>query len=71
MKLPRRKFLYVALGAAALSGVSGVVGAQVYPTHPITLVVPFPAGGPTDAIARILAARMRESLGQPIVMRTS
>jgi tripartite-type tricarboxylate transporter receptor subunit TctC len=52
---------------AALGGI-GPVSAQVYPSRPITMVVPYPAGGPTDVIARIVAERMRVSLGQPIVI---
>jgi tripartite-type tricarboxylate transporter receptor subunit TctC len=47
MKLPRRRFLHLAAGMAVLSTVSGVAQAQTYPTRPITIVVPFPAGGPT------------------------
>jgi tripartite-type tricarboxylate transporter receptor subunit TctC len=42
--------------------------AQAYPTRPITMIVPFAAGGPTDALARILAERMRQSLEQPIII---
>src|SRR5262245_12159201 len=42
--------------------------AQTYPSRPITMVVPFPAGGPLDASARVVAERMRISLGQPIVV---
>ena len=42
--------------------------AQSYPSHPITLIAPFPAGGPLDTIARVIAEPMRESLGQPIVV---
>jgi tripartite-type tricarboxylate transporter receptor subunit TctC len=42
--------------------------AQDYPTHPITMIVPFPAGGPTDTLGRIIGERMRVSLGQPIVI---
>lgn len=57
--------------AIALAGVLALTGqalAQQYPTRPITIVVPFPAGGPTDTLARILGERMRVSLGQPIVI---
>ena len=47
MKLPRRTFLHLAAGAAALPAVSRIARARSYPTRPITMVVPFPAGGPT------------------------
>lgn len=68
MKLPRRKFLRLAAGAAALAVVSRVARAQTYPSRPITLIVPYPAGGPTDTIARLLGERMRTSLGQPVII---
>src|SRR6202030_1041786 len=42
--------------------------AETYPSHPIKMIVPFAAGGPTDAIARIIAQRMRSPLGQPVVI---
>jgi len=44
--------------------------AQDYPSHPITIIVPFPAGGPSDTLARILGDRMRTSLGQPVIVET-
>jgi tripartite-type tricarboxylate transporter receptor subunit TctC len=68
MKLPRRTFLHLAAGAAALPAVSRVAWAQTYPSRPITLVVPFSAGGPVDTLARFLAERMRGSLGQPVII---
>ncbi len=68
MKLPRRKFLHLAACAAALPVVSRIARAQSYPTRPITFNVPFPAGGPTDAIARVMGERMRVALGQPILI---
>src|SRR5260370_31263566 len=68
MKLPRRKFLHLAAGAAALPAMSRIARAQVYPTRPITVVVPFPAGGGSDNIARIVAEGMRAALGQPVVI---
>ena len=69
MKLPhRRQFLHLAAGAATLPAVSRLAWAQTYPSRPITIVVPFPAGGPTDALARILAERMRAPLGQPMII---
>jgi tripartite-type tricarboxylate transporter receptor subunit TctC len=68
MRIPRRDFLHLAAGAAALPAVSRVATAQTYPTRPITMIVPFPAGGPLDATGRILADRMKRSLGQPIII---
>jgi tripartite-type tricarboxylate transporter receptor subunit TctC len=68
MKLPRRTFLHLAAGAAALPAVSRIAWAQSYPSRPITIVVPFPAGGPTDTLARILAERMRGALGQAVIV---
>jgi tripartite-type tricarboxylate transporter receptor subunit TctC len=68
MKLLRRQFLRLAAGAVVLPTASRIAAAQAYPTRPITLIVPFAAGGPTDTIARIVTERMRISLGQPIVI---
>ena len=59
--------LWVALSLAMLAGITGAQ-AQNFPTRPITLVVPFPPGGSTDAAARILAERMRAPLGQAVVI---
>jgi tripartite-type tricarboxylate transporter receptor subunit TctC len=53
--------------AVTLAGTSGA-HAQAYPSRPVTMIVPFPAGGPTDTLARILTERMRSSLGQPVVI---
>ena len=68
MKLPRRRFLHLAAGAAALPALSRVAQAQSYPSRPITLIVPFGAGGPTDVFARIVAEHMSRTLGQPLVV---
>jgi tripartite-type tricarboxylate transporter receptor subunit TctC len=68
MKLPRRRFLRLAAGAAALPVVSRIASAQSYPSRPITMIVPYPAGGPTDTIARLLGEGMRVSLGQPVII---
>ncbi len=68
MKLVRREFLRLAAGAAALPALSGIARAQAYPTRPVTLVSPFPAGGPVDTICRILGEHMQRTLGQPIVV---
>jgi tripartite-type tricarboxylate transporter receptor subunit TctC len=65
----RRKCLHLAAGAVlALPVTSLSARAQAYPTRPITLVVPYAAGGPTDAIGRVLAERMRASLGHPVII---
>jgi hypothetical protein len=65
---PRRRFLGLAAGAAALPAVSRITMAQTYPLRPITMIVPFPAGGLTDVIGRVLTERMRKSLGQAIII---
>ncbi len=59
--------LWAALSLVILAGVAGAE-AQTYPSRPITLVVPFPPGGSTDAAARIMAERMRVPLGQSVVI---
>ena len=68
MKLPRRRFLQLAAGAAALPAASSLAGAETYPSRPISIVVPFPAGGPTDTLGRILADRMKRALGQSVIV---
>ena len=71
MKLPRRTFLHLAAGAAALPAVSRAAQAQVYPTRPITIVVGAAAGGPTDTIGRVISERMRAFLGQTVVIENN
>src|SRR6476646_2536341 len=68
MKLPRRRFLHLTAGAVAFPAVSRLAFAQAYPSKPITIIVPFAAGGSTDVIGRILAERMRVSLGQTVII---
>jgi len=68
MRLPRRAFLQLPMGAAAFSIGSRIARAQVYPSRAITMIVPFPAGGPSDTVARIMAERMGVSLGQSIIV---
>jgi tripartite-type tricarboxylate transporter receptor subunit TctC len=61
--------LLAAMGATVLGlSCTGIAVAQTYPTHPITMIVPFPAGGATDTLARFLAENMRGILGQPIII---
>src|SRR5262245_28436214 len=67
MKLPRRQFLYLGAGAAALPSLSRIAGAQAYPTRPIRLVIPFPPGGSFDAIGRPWADKMKTLLGTVVV----
>jgi hypothetical protein len=64
----RRRILSLAAGAVALPAVSRLAGAQTYPSRPITMIVPFAAGGPTDVFARIMAEAMKRSLGQPVII---
>jgi tripartite-type tricarboxylate transporter receptor subunit TctC len=71
MKSPRRKFLRLAAGAAALPTLSRTAWAQTYPSRPITIVVGAAAGGPTDTIGRIMTERMRVPLGQTIVIENN
>jgi tripartite-type tricarboxylate transporter receptor subunit TctC len=61
--LHRRQFLHLAAGVAALPAASSIAGAQTYPTRPITLIVPFAAGGTTDVTARIVGEHMSRTLG--------
>jgi tripartite-type tricarboxylate transporter receptor subunit TctC len=68
MKLPRRNFLHLAAGAAALPAVSRIARAQSYPTRPVRLIVTFPAGGSPDIIARLIGQWLAERLGQPIIV---
>jgi tripartite-type tricarboxylate transporter receptor subunit TctC len=67
-KLPRRRFLHLVAGTAAIPAVSRIARAQTYPARPITIVVPYAPGGATDVIARNLAERMKTFLGQPVII---
>jgi len=68
MKLPRRTFLHLVAGAAALPAMPNIARAQAYPTRPITLIVPFAAGGANDVFARVVAEHMSRTLGQSMVI---
>ena len=68
MKIPRRKFLHLAAGAAAPSAISGIATAQAYPARPVRIIVGFAAGGPTDILARLIGQRLSERLGQSFVV---
>src|SRR5262245_4842911 len=68
MKLPRRSFLHLAAGAAALSTVSHIAWPQTYPTRPVRIVVGFAAGGSVDLFARLIGQRLSERLGQPFII---
>jgi len=68
MKLPRRTFLHLAAGAVALPAVSRIARAQAYPSRPVRIIVPFPAGLATDTIARLMGQSLSERLGQPFVI---
>ena len=68
MKLPRRRFLHLAAGAAALPAVSRKASAQTYPSRPVRIIVGFPAGGPTDIFARVIGQWLSVHLGQQFVI---
>ena len=68
MKLPRRRFLHLAAGAAALPALSRVANAQSYPTRPVRIVVGFTAGGSTDIGARLIGQWLQERLGQSFIV---
>ncbi|MFT4101533.1 MAG: tripartite tricarboxylate transporter substrate binding protein [Burkholderiaceae bacterium] len=68
---PRRWAAWAGASLVALAtwaGASGPAGAQTYPSHPVRLIAPYAAGGPTDAMARLLAGEMAKTLGQPVVV---
>src|SRR5262249_381693 len=68
MKLPRRTFLHLAAGTAALPSVSRVAWAQAYPTRPVRIIVGIPAGSATDIAARLIGQWLSERLGQPFII---
>jgi len=68
VKLHRQQFLHLAAGAAALPAVSRFAWAQAYPARPVRIIVGFPAGGPTDIVARVTAQWLSERLGHQFVV---
>jgi tripartite-type tricarboxylate transporter receptor subunit TctC len=68
MKLPRRQFLHLAAGAAALPAVSRIARAQAYPTRPVRLIVPVAPAGASDITARLIGQWLSERLGQPFII---
>src|SRR5215475_14257290 len=68
MKLPRRQFLHLAAGAAALPAASRLARAQSYPTRPVRFILPFGAGSASDTTARLFAERLSARWGKPVVV---
>ena len=68
MKLPRRKFLHLAAGAAALPAVSHIARAQAYPSRPVRIIVAIAAGGGNDIVARLIGQFLSEHLGQSFII---
>jgi tripartite-type tricarboxylate transporter receptor subunit TctC len=70
MKLPRRQFLHLAAGAAALPAVSRIARAQTYPSRPVRLIIGYPAGGSADMTARLMGQWLSQRLGQTFVVES-
>jgi tripartite-type tricarboxylate transporter receptor subunit TctC len=68
MKLPRRQFLHLAAGAAALPAMSRIASAQAYPTRPVRCLIAYPPGGGTDIFVRLVSQSLPSRLGQPFVL---
>jgi len=68
MKLPRRRFLHLSAGAAALPLMSRTAFGQAYPSKPVRVIVPFPAGNASDIVARLIGQRLSDRLGQSFVI---
>src|SRR5262245_32464222 len=68
MKIPRRTFLHLAVGAAALPAVPRIARAQAYPSRPVRIIVGFPAGGATDIQARLMGQWLSDRLGQQFIV---
>src|SRR6266496_3696646 len=70
MKLPRRKFLHLAAGAAALPAASRVAWAQAYPSRPVRIIIGFAPGGVVEIVARLIGQWLSERLGQPFIIES-
>jgi tripartite-type tricarboxylate transporter receptor subunit TctC len=68
MRLPRRRFLQLAAGAVAIPAISRRAAAQLYPSRPVHIIVGYPAGGPQDVVARLIAQWLSERLGQQFIV---
>src|SRR6185369_2184004 len=68
MQLPRRRFLHLAAAVATLPAVSQIASAQAYPSRPVRLICPTPAGGQLDIITRLIGQWLSERLGQPFIV---
>jgi tripartite-type tricarboxylate transporter receptor subunit TctC len=68
MERPRRQFLHLVVGVAAVPAATGIAWSQAYPTQPVRLVVSFPAGQAADSVARLMAQWLSERLGQQFVI---
>src|SRR5262245_35543878 len=68
MKLPRRNFLHLAAGAAALPAATRTAWAKTYPMSPVRVIVPFAPAGDTDLVARLMGEWLSERLGQPFII---
>ena len=68
MKLPRRDFLHLAAGAAALPVLPRLAWAQSYPSRPVRIIVGFGPGSPADILARLVGQSLAERFGQPFVI---
>jgi tripartite-type tricarboxylate transporter receptor subunit TctC len=70
MKLPRRQFLHLAAGAAALPGVSRFAWSQTYPSRPVRIIIGFAPGGVVEIVARLIGQSLSERLGQPFIIES-
>ena len=68
MKLPRRNFLHLAGGAAALPALAGIARAQTYPSRPVRLILGYAPGNAPDIVARLIGQWLSERLGQPLII---